>query len=56
MSAAGLDPDGKLDLPSFERQQDWFLSSGAQQARVDLSQFIDPQHVEAAVRQLGPYR
>ena len=56
MTAAGLDPDGKLDLPSFERQQDWFLNSGAQQARVDLSQFIDLQHVEAAVRQLGPYR
>lgn len=56
MSPAALHPDGKLDLPSFDRQQDWFLSTGTQQARVDLSQFIDLQHVEAAGRQLGPYR
>jgi NitT/TauT family transport system substrate-binding protein len=56
MSASGLDPDGRMNLESFEQQQDWFLSTGAQQGRVDLQQFIDRQHVEAAVAQLGPYR
>jgi NitT/TauT family transport system substrate-binding protein len=56
MTASGLDPDGRLNLESFEQQQDWFISTGAQQGRVDLQSFIDLQHVEAAVRQLGPYR
>jgi NitT/TauT family transport system substrate-binding protein len=57
MSLSGLDPDGKMDLPSFELQQDYFLSNGAQQGRVDLGQFIDLQHIERAVAQLGgPYR
>jgi hypothetical protein len=53
---SALDPDGKMNLDSFERQQDHFLSTGTQQGRVDLSQFIDLQHIEAAVRYLGPYR
>ena len=56
MTMSALDPDGKMNLESFERQQDYFLSTGTQQGRVDLSQFIDLQHIEAAVRQLGPYR
>ena len=56
MTMSALDPDGKMNLESFERQQDYFLSTGTQQGRVDLSQFIDLQHIEAAVRYLGPYR
>jgi NitT/TauT family transport system substrate-binding protein len=56
LALTALDGDGKMDLASFDQQQDFFLASGAQQARVDLSQFIDLQHVERAVAQLGPYR
>jgi NitT/TauT family transport system substrate-binding protein len=56
MSLSALDSDGKMDLQSFEEQQEFFLASGAQQARIDLSQFIDLQHIERAVAQLGPYR
>jgi NitT/TauT family transport system substrate-binding protein len=56
MALAALDPDGKMNLQSFEEQQDFFLASGTQQGRVDLQSFIDLQHIEAAVRQLGPYQ
>jgi NitT/TauT family transport system substrate-binding protein len=56
MTLTALDPDGKMDLQSFEQQQDYFLAAGTQQGRIDLSQFIDLQHIERAVAQLGPYR
>ncbi|HLH25197.1 MAG TPA: ABC transporter substrate-binding protein [Chloroflexota bacterium] len=56
MELSALDPDGKMDLHSFDEQQDFFLATGSQQARVDLSQFIDLQHIESAAAQLGPYR
>jgi NitT/TauT family transport system substrate-binding protein len=56
MTLAGLHPDGRMNLASFDQQQDWFLSTGTQQGRVDLTQYIDLQHVEAAAAQLGPYR
>jgi NitT/TauT family transport system substrate-binding protein len=56
MTLSALHPDGRMNLQSFEVQQDWFLSTGAQQGRVDLSQFIDLQHIETAAAQLGPYR
>ena len=56
MTLSALDPNGRMNLQSFEIQQDWFVSTGAQQGRVDLAQFIDLQHIEAAAAQLGPYR
>ena len=56
MTLSALDPDGKMNLQSFEQQQAHFISTGAQQGRVDIRSFIDLQHAEVAVRQLGPYR
>ena len=56
MTLSALHPDGQMNLESFEAQQEWFLRTGTQQGRVDLSQFIDLQHIEAAVARLGPYR
>src|SRR5262249_28280908 len=55
MTVSNLEPDGRLNLQSIEQDQDWFISTGGQQGRVDLQQFIDLQHVEAALGQLGPY-
>jgi NitT/TauT family transport system substrate-binding protein len=56
MTMSALDPDGRMNLQSFDQQQDWFLSTGTQQARIDIQSFIDLQHIEAAARQLGPYQ
>src|SRR5579884_3837007 len=56
MTVSALDPDGKMNLASFDQQQDYFISTGTQQGRVDIQSFIVLQHIEAAVRQLGPYR
>ena len=56
MALSALHPDGQMNLQSFEQQQDYFLAAGLQQGRVDLQSFIDLQHAQAAVRQLGPYQ
>jgi hypothetical protein len=56
MTLSALDPDGRMNLQSFDQQQDYFITTGTEQARVDLQGFIDLQHAEAAARQLGPYR
>ena len=56
MTLSALDSDGKMNLQSFDQQQDYFIATGTQQGRVDLQGFIDLQHIEAAARQLGPYR
>ena len=56
MTMSALAPDGKMNLQSFDQQQEHFLSTGTLQSRVDIQRFIDLQHIEAAVRQLGPYR
>lgn len=56
ITLSALDVDGKMLLPSFEQQQEYFLASGVQQGRIDLSQFIDLQHIERAAAQLGAYR
>jgi hypothetical protein len=45
-----------LDLKSLQDQQDWFLQSGAQQGRVDLSKIVDTHYAEAAVGKLGRYK
>jgi NitT/TauT family transport system substrate-binding protein len=56
MTVAALDPDGKMNLQSFDQQQEYFISTGTQQGRVDIQSYIDLQHIEAAARQLGTYR
>ena len=56
MTLSTLDPDGGMNLQSFDQQQDYFITTGTQQARVDLQGVIDLQHAQAAARQLGPYR
>lgn len=56
ITLSAMDPDGKMNLASFDEQQDWFIASGAQQGRVTVRDFIDLQHAETAARLLGPYR
>ncbi len=56
MTMAAFDPDGKMNLASFDQQQDFFMSVGAQPERVDMQRFIDLRPAEAAARQLGPHR
>ncbi len=51
----GLDPNGVVPLASLERDQQYFLSTGAQTQAIDLAKVVDPSYAEAAVRELGRY-
>jgi NitT/TauT family transport system substrate-binding protein len=48
-----VDPNGALDLASLDRIQDYYVTRGFQQQRVDLSQFVDTAPLEAALQTLG---
>jgi NitT/TauT family transport system substrate-binding protein len=57
MVMPGLHPDGRLNLASLNEDQDYFLSAGLQQTRIDVNAFVDHSYADAAVQALGgPYR
>jgi NitT/TauT family transport system substrate-binding protein len=50
-----IDPNGEVDpTPSWSAFQEFYLRRGIQDARVDLSEYVDLSLVENAVRTLGP--
>ena len=51
-----IDPDGKLRIQSLQEQQEFFLSTGAQNTRMDFSKVVDTRFAEQAAAKLGPYR
>jgi NitT/TauT family transport system substrate-binding protein len=55
MQLQGLYPNGDLNVDSIKDQQEYFLSTGTQQERVALDNFIDTHFAQDAVTQLGPY-
>jgi len=56
MVMPGIDPNGRVNLESLARQQEWFVAKGAQKTKVDLSKAVDTEFVDSAVRVLGIYR
>jgi len=56
MTMAGLNPDGRVNLASMVDDQEYWLASGAQQARIDVASLVDYSFADAAVQALGPYR
>jgi NitT/TauT family transport system substrate-binding protein len=52
----GLDPNGAINRESLAADQEFFLSTGDQQQRVELSQVVDPQFADYAVQALGRYQ
>jgi NitT/TauT family transport system substrate-binding protein len=53
---AGLDPDGKLEMPSIRRDLAYYEQTGKVTAQIDLAKVIDTSFQEYALRQLGPYQ
>jgi NitT/TauT family transport system substrate-binding protein len=56
MVMPGLNPDGKLNRATIASDQDFWLSIGLQNARVNLDEVVDQSFADAAAAQLGPYR
>ncbi|MBX5492036.1 MAG: ABC transporter substrate-binding protein [Chloroflexi bacterium] len=55
MAMPGLNPDGRMSINSLADDQEFWLARGVQQQRIDMSQLVDTQFIEAAVQVLGPY-
>jgi NitT/TauT family transport system substrate-binding protein len=56
MVLPGLNPNGAVNAESIAADQEFFLSTGDQQQRVELNQLIDPQFADYAVQVLGRYQ
>lgn len=55
MRPAGLDPDGRLKLPSLYADLAYYEETGQLRERIDVAQVVDTSFQEHAVQQLGPY-
>lgn len=51
-----LNPDGKMHVPSMKMDFDYFKDMGYYTGKLELQQIIDPQFIDYAVQQLGPYK
>ena len=51
----GVDPDGKVDIPTLKEDYDVYKSQGWIQGDATVEDVIDMSFVEAALKDLGPY-
>ena len=49
------DPNGRVTVERLAADQDYFLTHGYQQQRVDMSVLVDHQYVDYAAQVLGRY-
>ncbi len=52
----GIDPDGRVDIPSLKEDQDIYRKLGWMESQTSVEQVIDMSFVEAALKELGPYK
>lgn len=52
----GCDPDGKLNADSLKKDWQFFRDQGQVKGSVTPEQLVDMSFVEAAVKELGPYK
>ncbi len=55
MTYRAISPDGRVNMASLQEDQEYFLETKLQKAKVDLTKVVDLQYVEFANKQLGPY-
>ena len=56
ITAANIDPDGKLGIESLKEDLAIFTKEGLIEGKVDINKVIDTSFAQAAVRELGPYK
>lgn len=52
----GLHPDARVNKESLKSDQAYYIQVGKQQAPINIDELVEEQFIEAAIRQLGPYR
>ena len=53
---AGLDPNGKVNVPFLEQCETFFIQQRYLQAPVDLGQLVDPSFADSTVARFGKYQ
>jgi NitT/TauT family transport system substrate-binding protein len=56
ISPQGSDPNGHLNMASLEKDFEFYKSQGWIQGDVSVAQAVDTSFVDAAVKELGPYK
>jgi NitT/TauT family transport system substrate-binding protein len=49
----GVDPNGEINRTTLDEMQDYFVTIGSQERKLDLATIIDTSYVERAVQRLG---
>jgi NitT/TauT family transport system substrate-binding protein len=52
----GINPDGKLQLGPMQEDIDFYIKDGLLKDKPDLTKLVDNSFVDAAVKELGPYK
>jgi NitT/TauT family transport system substrate-binding protein len=55
MVMPGLDPNGRIAVEHIRNDQEFWLSRGLQQTRINIDEVVDHRYVDAAVQALGTY-
>ncbi len=56
ISAANIDPDGKVNIDSLSEDLAIFASEGLIEGKVDMTRVVDMSFADAAVKEMGAYR
>ena len=52
----GIDPDGKVNIPTLKEDYDVYKSQGWIEGSATVDDVVDMSFVEAALKDLGPYK
>ena len=52
----GIDPDGRIDIPSLKEDQQVYRDKGWLQSKTTVEEVLDMSFLEAALKDLGPYK
>lgn len=56
ITPTGMDPDGKVNVESLQRDVDFYTSQGLVQGKVEVKSIVDASFAEEAVKALGPFK
>jgi len=52
----GIDPDGRIDIPSLKEDQQVYRDKGWLQSKTTVEEVLDMSFLDAALKELGPYK
>jgi NitT/TauT family transport system substrate-binding protein len=56
ITPTGMDPDGRVNVESLQRDLDFYASQGLVEQKIDVSKIVDMSFAEDAVKALGPHK